>query len=94
MRWRSVFTGAAQVDHQVRRGQGLGDGLVQLAVRLPVTLVDEALPVEVLGEDLGVLVEGAVLEGGAGRALELPWRRNLWVRKKICERKAHVFMSL
>ena len=67
--------GSPQVDHQVGRRQELDQHLVQLAVGAVIALVDQPLAVQVAGEDLGVFVDAAILDGRGGVVEQLAVER-------------------
>ena len=56
----------AQVHDQVGRGQELGQHAVQLAVAQVITFIHQPTAIKVVGENFGVLVHAAVLNGRAG----------------------------
>ena len=58
--------GGAEVEDEVGWGQQSYEGLVEVAVALPVALAEVALVVQVAGEDFGVFVDAAILDDGAG----------------------------
>lgn len=62
--------GCLEVDHKVRWREEGGEDFVEVAVGGPISLGHVALRVEVAGEDLGVFVDAAVLDDGAGAVEE------------------------
>ncbi|MEZ5459460.1 MAG: hypothetical protein R3E65_09175 [Steroidobacteraceae bacterium] len=62
---------AAQLDHQSRGRDRSDNGFVKVPVGREVALADALLPIQVPGEDLGVLVERAILDHGARFAGEV-----------------------
>ncbi len=64
------FYRALKVDHEVGWPQCSGNGLVELPVRFPIALIDEALTEEIFGEDLSIFVDGAILNRSSSLAFQ------------------------